>query len=339
LERAAAAEEEEMSRPVKLSNFEDALATATLDDLSTEALEHYHNATEIKEPVLSELFNRRLLQQGLLNLQSGHYVPTGFGLLLFGKTPRIAMPQAGLLATIFYPDGREEPRDFDGPMVMIPEGVEQWLRDKLPNTIDRSHMKRRTTQDLPFELLREAVVNALVHRDYDIVGAKCQLIVMPDTITIKSPGGPLPPITLKQLQDFNAPMLSRNPRLHYVFSQMGLAEERGLGLRTLRSIPQKTGLPLPTYSFDDPYLTLTLYRNSEGASRALPAQILDALNKDEKTGWEFLSSRTSTTKDEYAGGLGFDDRKAQRHLKKFVDVGLLRRVGAGPATRYEVVRP
>ena len=70
-------------------------------------------------------------------------------------------------------------------------------------------------------------------------------------------------------------------------------------------------------------------------SESTPAAFL---NKDESQGWEFLASRTSTTKNEYVKGLGFDDRKAQRHLKKFVELGILRRVGAGPSTSYEVVR-
>lgn len=82
-----------------------------------------------------------------------------------------------------------------------------------------------------YELVREGIVNALVHRNYDIAGAKCQLVVTPDTITIKSRGEPVPPFTLKQLQDFNAPMLSRNPVLHYVF----------VGIRGLRRA--KSGNP------------------------------------------------------------------------------------------------
>ena len=55
------------------------------------------------------------------------------------------------------------------------------------------------------------VLNALVHRDYAIEDAKCQLVVTPDTITVKSPGKPVEPITLEQMQSFDAPMLSRNP--------------------------------------------------------------------------------------------------------------------------------
>lgn len=338
IERATAALNNKAPKKIKLSRLEDTVATAKLDDLSRSALERYRDAANVKESIGSAAFNRRMAQQGLLKLESNGFIPTGTGLLLFGKSPRTAIRPAGLLATIHYSDGREETSDFDGPMVLVPDEAEKWFRDKLPNVIDRSHMQRQVTATFPFELVREAVVNALVHRDYDIAGAKCHLVVTPDTVTIKSPGGPLSPITLKQLQDLNAPMLSRNPELHYVFAQMGLAEERGLGLRTMKAVPDRFGLPLPTYTFEDPYLNLTLYRSSIGVLRALGPEILGALNKDESQGWEFLASRTSTTKNEYVKGLGFDDRKAQRHLKKFVELGILRRVGAGPSTSYEVVR-
>jgi len=54
---------------------------------------------------------------------------------------------------------------------------------------------------------------------------------------------------------------------------------------------------------------------------------------------EFLTTKTVTTKAEYPKHLGFDDCRAQRHLKRFVELDLLRRVGAGPATQYLVVRP
>jgi ATP-dependent DNA helicase RecG len=74
----------------------------------------------------------------------------------------------------------------------------QWL--KLPSTIDRGQMRRKRSLDIPFEMIREAVVNALVHRDYEIAGAKCQLIVSSETIVIRSPGEPVEPITLEQLQ-------------------------------------------------------------------------------------------------------------------------------------------
>ena len=58
-----------------------------------------------------------------------------------------------------------------------------------------------------FELVREGLVNAIIHRDYAISGAKCQFVVSDDTIKVMSPGAPVEPITLDQMQAFNAPML------------------------------------------------------------------------------------------------------------------------------------
>jgi ATP-dependent DNA helicase RecG len=270
---------------------------------------------------------------------SGRLVPTGFGLLLFGREPRIVLPQAGLLGTIHYPDGTEETRDFDGPMVLIPGQVEQWLIDKLPNTIDRRRMHRGKTPPVSFELVREAVVNGLIHRDYDIAGAKCQLTVTDDTITVRSPGGPVPPVTLQKLQAFEAPMLSRNPEVHFVFARMDLAEERGLGMKTLKSASWRFGLPLPKYSLEEPYLVLTLYRSPESATRALPPDVVKKLSADDIAAWQFVVARDSVASSDLQEYLRFDERKAQRVLRKFVSANLLHQIGKGRATRYTVVRP
>ena len=95
-------------------------------------------------------------------------VPTGFGILLFGKEPRSAIPQAGLLAVIHYPGGEQERKEFDEPAVMIPDLLEKWLKDKLPNVLTGTGCSGKNSPALPFEMVREAVVNALIHRDYDI---------------------------------------------------------------------------------------------------------------------------------------------------------------------------
>jgi ATP-dependent DNA helicase RecG len=195
-----------------------------------------------------------LRQHGLLEVDGGGAFPTGFGLLLFGKQPRNVVQQAGLLARAELANGKSSRKEFGDAMVLIPGQIEEWLSTVLPSTIDRSQMERREQIDLPFEMIREAVVNALIHRDYDIVGQKCQLVVDGDTITIKSPGGPIPPITLDQMRSFSAPMKSRNPVLHYVFARMGMAEEMGYGLNSLKRRAESLGLPLPTYSMDGEYL-------------------------------------------------------------------------------------
>ena len=248
------------------------------------------------------------------------------------------MPQAGLLGTVHFADGKEEMRDFDGPALVAPAHAMQWLKDKLPNPIDRSRARRREQNEALYELLREGMVNALVHRDYGIEGAKCQVIAYPDKIVVMSPGLPVEPITMDQLQAFNAPMLSRNPVLHFAFAKMKLAEERGLGLKSMKSRAAAAGLPLPSYAYQAPYVVLTLYRVSEAAIPKSGPDILAQLSATERAGWDWLATQDRITTAQYQEAMEVPNRTAKNHLKKLTGLGLLKMVGAGRATHYEVVR-
>lgn len=338
MERAAIDREAKEQRPVVLSSLEGALAASALPDLDVAALEEYRAALSISDKVGTPEFNRRLQLQGLLQEAGGRNVPTGFGLVLFGKKPRVGVPQAGLLGTIHFANGREEVRDFDGPAVDIPGHAIEWLQDKLPNPIARTQAKRRELHETYFELVREGIVNALVHRDYGVAGAKCQLVASEGKVLVKSPGTPVEPITLEQLQSFEAPMLSRNPVMHFVFAKMKLAEERGLGLKSMKSRALAAGLPLPSYSYTAPYLDLTLYTEAKAAVADVRGEVLARLSPAERNGWKWLVTQTEVTTAGYQKETGVPNRTAKNHLSKLTELGLLRRRGAGRATRYEVVR-
>lgn len=338
MERAAAAREVKEKRPVVLSALEGALVGTELRDLDATALEAYRTALGIADMPGTPDFNRRLLLQGLLHEAGGGLVPTGFGLLLFGREPRLGVPQAGLLGTVHFADGREETRDFDGPAVNIPEQAIAWLKDKLPNPIARTQARRKDLHETHFELLREGIVNALVHRDYGVAGAKCQLVASDGKVVVKSPGTTVEPITLEQLQLFDAPMLSRNPVMHFVFAKMKLAEERGLGLKSMKARSLAAGLPLPTYSYTAPYLDLTLYTDAQAAVADVGGELLARLSPAERAGWNWLVTQSEVTTAAYQAAMGVPNRTAKNHLSKLTGLGLLRMKGAGRATRYEVVR-
>jgi ATP-dependent DNA helicase RecG len=323
---------------IMLSKYENPIPSVVLDDLSEEALERYRTKASIEPALGSVEFARLLRQQGLLAGEGEAATPTGFGLLLFGKAPRNAVPQAGLLAKAELASGESSRVEFGEAMVLIPDLLEKWLNKVLPSTLDRSQMERREQVNLPFEMIREAVVNALIHRDYGIAGQKCHVVVNADTITIKSPGGPIPPITLDQMRAFDAPMKSRNPVLHYVFARMGLAEEQGYGLTSLKIHAEKLGLPLPSYSIEGDSLVLTIYRSRAAATSSLGKNIIERLSKAERAGWEWLVTREKASSAEYATAMSVPNRTALNHLKRFTSLSLLEKTGSGPTTRYRVIR-
>jgi ATP-dependent DNA helicase RecG len=335
LQRAADADAEK--EEIILSRLEEAPADAHLKDFSDEAMAGFARVARAPGPPGSAPFNRALVRMGLLEEANGEFVPTGFGTLLFGRNPQFTMPQARVLGTMRRADGSEEIRDFDGPLVDVPDQVLTWLGDKLPDVIDRTRAVRQHPNDALLELVRESIVNALVHRDYGIAGAKIQLEITPETIIVRSPGRPVEPITVDQMQAFEAPMLSRNPVLHYVFRLMGLAEERGLGLRSLKRRAQEMGLPLPRYTWEDPYLVLTLYREAASVADALPEQVRRSLSAAERTGWQWLTRAGRATTAEYAEAMQVEQHTARRQLTRFVELGLVRRTGRTRGTTYDVV--
>lgn len=304
------------------------------EGLDDEALSHYRRFLFKEGGGGNEEFHRRLSHQGLLvKTEDGSLAPTRFGHLLFGKHPRDILPQAGILATIHGREG-EDLNDFDGPMVLGPSQVISWLRGKLPDAIDRSLAQRKRINDAFYELVREGIANALVHRDYDIAGSKVQLVVKGDIFTIRSPGAPVEPITIEQLQSFSAPMVSRNPRLHAVFSTMELAEERGLGLKSMCIRATEAGLPLPTFRFIKPYIDLVLYRSGGAVINALPAEIHEQLSKEESERFKWLARRNVTTSAEFAREFDVDARTARRNLNRYAELGLVETLGDARARKY-----
>jgi Fic family protein len=82
-----------------------------------------------------------------------------------------------------------------------------------------------------------------------------------------------------------------------------------------------------------------LYRSQEAAQRALAPDDLELLSKADQKGWQWLTTQETVTAIGYAAALSIPKRTALNHLKRFADLGLLRRVGTGPSTKYEIIGP
>jgi ATP-dependent DNA helicase RecG len=326
---------------VTLSSFEKPESRVAVANLDRGALERYRDMKGISEAVDSPEFLAHLAHLGAIHVDDrGRSRPTKFGVVLFGKDPQTLYSMTKVLMKIRHANGRvETPPAFEGPAIALPDRIIDYLRDTLPKVIDRSRGTSRDVDALPYEAVREAVINAIIHRDYEDAyrGVQTHIEVTPETVVVKSAGSPKAPISLEKLQGLTAVPVARNPTLQSAFARVRLAEGQNHGMETFRGLVDG-GLPRPTYSFDEPFLTLTLYLTAEAAVSVLPADKLAALNTDERRGWEFLSTRQTTSRPEYQHAMGFSLAKAGRHLKHFVDLGLLEREGAGRATTYRTVR-
>ena len=147
---------------------------------------------------------------------------------------------------------------------------------------------------------------------------------------------PVEPLKIEQIQHFNAPSLSRNPKIMYVFEQMDLVEQRGLGFQTINELPVKYNLPLPVVTFDNPYIVFTFPLTMDALKEVAGNDVLKELNADELRGYEYFRLVKKTTRKEYETQFGYERKKAERHLKRLTELGLIQRKGSSTATCYEL---
>ena len=192
--------DEAKTKKEKPANYLDKYAAETnIDSLSTVALQKFITESKRNYKPKSEEFLKELKEMELLEFDksSNTYLPTGNAILLFGNNPRNKFPQAAVKAKVHYGDGETGTETFKDALVFVPDKVDDWLKKVLPASIDRSKFKAKQVPSFPIPVIREAVINAIAHRDYTIEGAKIQLEVYHDRIIVKSPGKPISPITIE----------------------------------------------------------------------------------------------------------------------------------------------
>ena len=331
-----AKKERESPEELILSEKEKGESQAVLEDLSSGSINDFIEKANLDVDISSPKFNRLFAQLGLLEKQNGgDYIPTGLGLLLFGERPQLAYPNALIRGTYRTAGRKEDIETIEGPLTKQSEKIMSWYEDKIGKQLDRSHAQRQTVYDYPLEAIRETITNSVVHRDYDIDGAPIYFEINDDAIIIKSPGKPVEPIKLEHIKLFNAPSLSRNPKIMYVFDQMKLVEQRGLGFETIKELPTKYSIPLPIVTYEEPYLIFTFPRNLEAIKNVSGNEKLKELSPDELKGYDYIRTVQKVTRKEYEEFFGIEKKTAERHLTTMTKLGLIERKGGGPATYYE----
>lgn len=184
------------------------------------------------------------------------------------------------------------------------------------------------------EKIREAVVNAIVHRDYQ-EGAKVFIQLLKDRFIIRSPGLLVRPLTLKRIREFNAPPFSRNPRIALTFRYMGLMEEKGSGLARMRDSLKQHGLRPPLFEIDSGYFVVTFHgEGREWDDIRVAPELMRKLKPEQRELVELIMNRGRITSRECAENFSTDTRTARRYLNKLREQGIIERRGSGPGTYY-----
>ena len=242
-----------------------------IDDLDARAVGKMLDRIRLTSSGFQAIDDETTLRRlGVLIQHEGRLVPTLGGLLALGEYPQTFFPQLIVTAVVIAADDEARFADsatFRGPIPQMVLEALAFLRRNLAARAVITGEGREDRLDYPLEAIREAVVNALMHRDYSPTtrGTQVQIELHPDRLVVRSPGGLYGNVRAEDLGDEgvsssrNATLASLLSDTYMPASDRLVAENRASGIPSMIDAARSQGLPRPL--FDSKVLSFTVTMN------------------------------------------------------------------------------
>lgn len=308
---------------------------ATIDDLDLEKIRTFIGlANRIgrrpipeKEDPLSVLGKLGLIREGK---------PTRASVLLFGERPQSFHPQAILKMGRFKSETLiVDDKEIGGTLFEQVEGAMLYFRDRLQTRFEFiGEAQRKVSWEYPLDALREAVINAVCHRDY-LTSALTQVKIHDDRLVVRNMGKLPDRLSPEKLKREHESIL-RNRRIAEMFFYAGYIERWGGGTLKILEECRKSELPEPEF-IDDGYGFSVVFRTDILAEEYLRKL---GLNERQIKAVGYVKERGKITNNEYQQACGTSARTATRDLSDLVSKALFQQIGAtGKGTSYILKTP
>jgi ATP-dependent DNA helicase RecG len=262
-------------------------------------------------------------------------------LLVFGKDPQHRNRRFGVVVSRFEGSVDGDPRlrerrELGGPLPTLVAQTDQRIYDEMRRDAVVRGLVREEVPEYPPVALREALVNAVGHRDYSLRGAAVEVRLYDDAVEVESPGTLAGYVTVENLREAQ---YSRNERIMDALQRLGLVEEAGQGIDRMIAEMEDALLDPPQFEERSASFVVRLRGGSVFAAedRLWVSQFrrLD-LSADAKVALVF-ARRTGAITNEQLRRLRPLDRQASREtLQDLVTGGLLDAFGRGRGTGYRL---
>ncbi|MCA9640777.1 MAG: putative DNA binding domain-containing protein [Myxococcales bacterium] len=192
---------------------------------------------------------------------SGILRPRNFAMLLFGRNPQRFIPGAFSIFSEYPGLDRTSPRAhrFEIPGTLLDQArrLQELLDAQAVTLFDKTNLASPNAEKYPRRALQEAMVNALAHRDYELVDPG-RFTAYRDRVEFVSPGSLPIGITLEAIRSGSVTPRWRNQALAWFLSRLQLAQAEGQGIQTIRASMQAVGCPPPIFDASEVSVTCVL---------------------------------------------------------------------------------
>ncbi len=339
----------------KQSKFDEEIVEgATMDDLDHTKLEIYVaqlRRIRSRTPYTNKPLEQVLVQRRIAREIGGVLRPTLAGLLVFGMYPQEYEPQLVITFLQFYgttetertPRGERflDNRKFEGTVPEVVEEVVDYALASMRKSSLIEGLLRRDIPEYPIEAVREAVVNAVAHRDYSqyVRGSYVQIRLFADRLEIQSPGGLYGNVTEETLEDEQS---TRNRVLMQLMEDLRLVENRGSGIRTMIEAMRAASLGPPRFQDKRSSFWVTFYNHTlmnPAAVTWLNQFSAQPLNDRQRLALVYLRSNDQMANRDYQRLNRVDSVVANRELRGLAQTRLIKQHGTGGGTHYTLNVP
>jgi len=275
---------------------------------------------------------------GCLIKKGEQYRPTNAGMLLFCQEPQMFILQGEVMCVRFkgtdvieYIDRKE----LRGPLSKIVDDADAFIRKhiKVGGRIIGFH--RVDYPEYPVEAVREIVTNAVIHRDWSLVGQHIRIFMFDDRIEVHSPGKLMPGVDLEQLRKGVSHSVLRNPAIVEVFKDLGFIEKLGSGIPRALRLLKEHGLRKPEFLESGGEFVVTIYGPAEEFMAHEGEDLLSTLNVRQRSLQEYFEKNERLTLAEYRRmHPKISERTARYDIEDLVKKDILTKYGKRRGTYY-----
>lgn len=322
---------------------------ATIDDIDPTAVLAYRSARREANPLAEELNwsdNDLLFSLGAIKKVDGNIRLTNTGVLTFGKStalrrifPTHRVDYVRIDGTTWFKDSSEKMNSLDmrGPLMTLIPRIIAAISDDLPRTLDIEGGRlgqRIELPVLPYRVIRESVVNAVMHRSYQSF-QPIQVLRYANRIEIQNAGH-----SLKSQERLGTPGSAiRNPTIAAIMHETRFAETKGSGIRVMRAQMTERGLSPPTFESErntDSFTATFLFHHflNENDWNWLSRFSSLSLTEDQMKALIFVREVGAINNTTYRNLTHTDTLLASKSLRSLREMELLTDRGSGAKTHY-----
>ena len=291
---------------------------------------------DVFQKVGKQLDEQKLKNLKLIKEEHGKEYPSNALLILLGYHNHCMVKCAkfkGTTMEVFL-----DKKEYGGSIFEILENTQNFILNHINLRAEIKGLYRTDTYEIPLVALREALINALIHRDYINHGRDIKVGVYDDIVNIVSPGSYPNGINQEDIDSGRSD--ARNRVIANVFKELGLIEQWGSGIARIKKLCLNIGLKEPKIVEQNDFVDVEFYRpiveDSLGkVSESVGNDRLRPITTDyDQIILEYIEKNKRITRKEAKAILDIGETKIKELFNEIIEKKIIQRIGAGRSTYY-----